>query len=139
MRSRTRYVRLLGAGAALLAAASLSLAATGTAHAAPKEKAKADTTNASSPSPLTATAKAAGAKKFGAHATYEQSLSAYWTPARMAAATPIEDDTAFQDSAKKYDADQKAQRKAGKKPVTNDGPERSVNGAASKVFSTTQG
>jgi hypothetical protein len=139
MRSRTRYVRLLGAGAALLAAASLSLAATDAAHAAPQTKVKPAATNASSTSPLTAAAKAAGAKKFGAHATYDQSLSAYWTPARMAAATPIEDDTAFQSSAKKYDADQQAQRKAGKKPVTNDGPERSVNGAASKVFSTSEG
>jgi hypothetical protein len=132
MRSLTLSAKLIGAGIAVMATASMSI---GTAEAAPDPGQKPDkVTNASSTSPLTAKAKAAGQAKFGADATYQESLNAYWTPARMAAATPVEGDVDLQKSAKKFEAAQKAMKEAGKKPVTNDGPTRTVEGAESKVF-----
>lgn len=135
MRSLTISVKLMGAGAALLAAAGLSVGSAQVADAAPREQTKATAAkNASSTSPLTAAAQAAGKAKFGSDATYQESLQAYWTPDRMASATPIEDDKQYQESVRKYVAAQEARREAGQKPVRNDGPQRSVDGVESLVF-----
>lgn len=131
MRSQTTAT-IVGASAALLAAASLSLGASSANAAASNDTGKA--TNSASSSPLTSAAKEAGRATFGADATYQESLEAYWTPERMAAATPIEDDEAFQAQVKKYAADQRALQVKGKKPVTNDGPERRLDAAEGKVF-----
>lgn len=139
MRTLKSSVRFVAAGSAFVVASGLSITAAQSASAAPPDKvtkvaAKGDTTNTSSTSPLTSAAKLAGRAKFGARASYEQSLEAYWTPARMAAATPIEEDKEFQAAAKKYTVELKELQKAGKKPVTNDGPVRTLEGADSKRF-----
>ena len=143
MRSLTLSAKLIGASLAVMATASVSI---GTANAAPVDiqAGKQDSTQqaakksdtVSSNSLLSAKAKAAGQAKFGQDATYNESISAYWTAARMASATPAEEDKALQESARKYVADQKALQKAGKKPVRNDGPVRAFDGATSKVFAT---
>lgn len=134
MRSQITAGRLVGTSAALLVAASLSFGTATSANAAADPKDNGKTTNSTSTSPLTAAAREAGKAKFGADASYQESLAAYWTPERMAAATPIEDDKAFQDQVKRYAADQRALQAKGKKPVTNDGPERSLDAAAGKMF-----
>ncbi len=146
MRSLTLSAKLLGASLAVMATATVSI---GGADAAPtrddsRDGAKATTAaaakpdgNASSTSPLTAKAKAAGQAKFGADATYDESLAAYWTPARMAAATPAAEDPKLQKAIKDYSAKIQAEQKAGKKPETNDGAVRSVPGADSKKFAGT--
>ena len=133
MRSRTNSATLIAAGAILLTAAGASMSS---AQAAPAERAAApaSSTSVSSTSPLTAAAKAAGKAKYGADATYKQSLTAYWTADRMASAIPVEKSPAFTDAAKQFASQQKAQGRTGRKPVTNDGPVRSVAGAESKKF-----
>lgn len=133
MRSLKISAGLIGAGAVLLAASSLSM---NTAQAAGERSDKAEPkgANASSTSPLTASAKAAGKAKFGADATYQQSLNAYWTADRMSDAIPVEESPAFAKAAKEFAAQQKALRDKGKKPVTNDGPVQSVEGVPSRVF-----
>jgi V8-like Glu-specific endopeptidase len=136
MRSLKISAGLIGAGALLLAVVGTSTTAAQAAPAEPAAKAAANT-SVSSTSPLTAAAKAAGKAKFGADATYKESLTAYWTPARMASAIPVEKSPAFTEAAKSFTTQQKALGKAGKKPVANDGPVRSVAGAASKVFDDT--
>jgi V8-like Glu-specific endopeptidase len=81
--------RRLGlASVAALACASALIPAAASA----KVKAHAaDVSGAVSSTPtLTSAAVQAGKAKFGAHPTTEQSLSAYWTPARMAAAKPVD-------------------------------------------------
>lgn len=133
MRSPTKTARLIGASAALLVATTLTSSPAEAAPPSP-EKSRAGASSVSSTSPLTAEAKAAGKKKFGAKATHDQALAAYWTPERMRAAKPIEETKAFKKAAKEYAADQQKRRKAGKKPVTNDGPVRSVEGTESAVF-----
>ena len=116
MRSLTLSAKLVGASLAVMATASVSI---GTANAAPVDlqAGKQDSTQqatakksdtVSSNSLLSAKAKAAGQAKFGQDATDQQSLNAYWTAARMASATPAEEDKALEASAKKYVADQKA-------------------------------
>jgi hypothetical protein len=136
MRSLKISAGLIGAGALLLAVAGTQTTAAQAAPAEPAAKAAAHT-SVSSTSPLTAAAKAAGKAKFGADATYKESLTAYWTTARMASAIPVEESPAFTEAAKSFTTQQKALGKAGKKPVANDGPVRSVAGAASKVFDDT--
>lgn len=133
MRSLKISAGLIGAGAVLLAATSLSM---NTAQAAGERPGKGEpkAANASSTSPLTAAAKSAGKARFGADATYQQSLNAYWTADRMADAVPVEESPAFTKAAKEFVARQKALHAEGKKPVTNDGPVRSVGGSASKMF-----
>lgn len=138
MRTLKKSVRFVGAGAAFVVASGLSVGVANTASAVAPDRAKITKataeTNASSASPLTSAAKVAGKAKFGARATYRESLQAYWTPARMAAATPVEDDADFKASVKNYEVQQKVLRQAGKKPVTNDGPTRKFDGVESKVF-----
>ena len=70
------------ATAAALACASAVVPAAASAKAAPR--------NASSTPQVSAAAMAAGRAKFGAHATKQQAIAAYWTPARMRAAKPID-------------------------------------------------
>ncbi|MGL5826982.1 MAG: trypsin-like serine peptidase [Nocardioides sp.] len=90
--------------------------------------------SASGGSPLTTAAKAAARSKFGVNASYQQTLSAYWTPARMAAATPVEESPSLARAAREFTAQQRDLQSRGKGPVTNDGPMRAVEGATSKVF-----
>ena len=131
MRSLKISAGLVSAGALVLAATTMSMSA---AQAAPAERAVKAPTSVSSVSPLTAAAKAAGKARFGADASYQQSLRAYWTPDRMASAIPVEDSPALTEAAKKFETQQKALVRAGKKPVTNDGRVHSVAGAESKKF-----
>jgi len=129
--------RALGATLGVVTIASLSLTgAMTTAQAAPaKETAKAAAAgDVSSAATLSKAAKAAGKAKFGADATEAESLSAYWTADRMRNATPIEDSPELRKAVKAFEAKQAADQKAGKRPVTNDGPARSFAGAESKVF-----
>jgi len=139
MRSLTLWAKLIGAGLAVMATASLSVgSADAVAPAAdgarPATSARADAGNADSVSPLTAKAKAAGQARYGADATYQESIDAYWTPSRMANATPVEADAQLQESARTYVAKQEKLHKEGKKPVRNDGPVRTSPGAESTVF-----
>ncbi|MGL5808512.1 MAG: trypsin-like serine peptidase [Nocardioides sp.] len=83
-------------------------------------------------SPLTPAAKKAGRARFGADASREEVLRAYWTPKRMASATPVEESASYVESVKEFEAQQKALRARGRKQATNDGPVRSVNGVKSK-------
>lgn len=133
MRSLKISASVIAAGAILLTVAGPS---TTTAQAAPGERTAkpGPAASVSSTSPLTAAAKAAGKAKFGADATYKQSLAAYWTADRMASAIPVEESPAFTEAAKEFAARQRARVQAGRKPVTNDGPVRSVAGAESKKF-----
>ena len=122
--------KMIATSLGLAVAATVSVSV-GSATAEPVDKGPA--TNASGASPLTAAAKAAGKAKFGENATYEESIKAYWTPDRMAAAAPVEDSPDLKSAVKKFLAEQEEMRRTGKKPVTNDGPERSVDAADSKV------
>jgi V8-like Glu-specific endopeptidase len=133
MRSLKISASLVAVGATVLALTGASVTS---AQAAPAERpVKAPHgTSVSSTSPLTAGAKAAGKAKYGARATYKQSLTAYWTPARMASAIPVEDSPAFTEAAKQFTVRQQALGKEGRKPVTHDGPAHSVPGAESKKF-----
>jgi V8-like Glu-specific endopeptidase len=143
MRSLKISAGLMGAGAALLATTTMSMSA---AQAAPAPAHRADKVHltdravaavkdtVSSRSPLTAAAKKAGEARFGADATYQQSLNAYWTKARMASATPVEDSPSLEKAAARYLDKQQALQAAGKRPATNDGRVHAVAGAASKFF-----
>lgn len=138
MRSLTLSAKLLGASLAVMATASISVGSIGAADAAPspdtRAAASAKPDNSSSTSPLTAAAKAAGKAKYGADATYDESISAYWSAARMADAVPAAQDPELRKAAKAYGQKAEADRQAGKKPERNDGAVRSVPGADSKKF-----
>jgi V8-like Glu-specific endopeptidase len=88
---------------------------------------------------LTAKAKAAGVAKHGSTATVEQSLEAYWTPEAMRSAVSADSDPQLAAKAQAYLDKAKGDQAKGKKPVTNDGPVRSVDGAASTVFAAEGG
>lgn len=131
MNKSTLPTRLLALAAAVATAATVAVGGASSAEAAKRPT----STDVSSAKPaLSAEAKAAGAAKFGPAATESQTLEAYWTPERMRAAKPAEDDTALASAATAYVQKQQADQKAGRKPVTNDGPVRSADGVASKVF-----
>lgn len=121
--------RFVGLSLGLLAVTTFSF---GSADAAPPGSTPAG--NTSSDSPLTAEAKAAGRAKFGPEATYRQSLQAYWTPERMRSAIPIESSAGLRASAERYAASQRDLHRKGRKPVTNDGPTRSVDGTEGAVL-----
>jgi hypothetical protein len=138
-RSMTLSAKLLGASLAVMATASLSIGTADAVTPGPDggkatPAAKSDAGSTDSVSPLTPKAKAAGQAKFGSDATYQESIQAYWTPARMAAATPVEKDAQLQEAATRYIAKQEKLHQEGKKPVRNDGPVQSAPGAESKVF-----
>ena len=131
MKKSTLPTRLLALAAAVATAATVAVGGASSAEAAKRPT----STDVSSAKPaLSAAAKAAGAAKYGPAATEAQTLEAYWTPERMRAAKPAEDDTALAGAATAYVRKQQADQKAGRKPVTNDGPVRSADGVASKVF-----
>ena len=131
MKKSTLPTRLPALAAAVATAATVAVGGATSAEAAKRPT----STDVSSAKPaLSAEAKAAGAAKFGPAATESQTLEAYWTPERMRAAKPAEDDTALASAATAYVQKQQADPKAGRKPVTNDGPVRSADGVASKVF-----
>ena len=131
MKKSTLPTRLLALAAAVATAATVAVGGASSAEAAKRPT----STDVSSAKPaLSAEAKAAGAAKFGPAATEAQTLEAYWTPERMRAAKPAEDDTALASAATAYVQKQQADQKAGRKPVTNEGPVRSADGVASKVF-----
>jgi len=139
MRLQKYSVGLMVAGAALLIATGTSMASgqTGPAPSAGKpDRAATAKNSASGTSQLTAAAKAAGRAKYGADATYEESLRAYWTPSRMAAAMPAEESPSLAQAAKRFETQQQSLQTRGKKPATNDGPVRSVGAGSSKVFKT---
>ncbi len=131
MKKSTLPTRLLALAAAVATAATVAVGGASSAEAA-KRPTSADVSSARPA--LSAEAKAAGTAKFGAAATETQILEAYWTPERMRAAKPAEDDSALASAATAYVQKQQADQKAGRKPVTNDGPVRSADGVASKVF-----
>ncbi len=131
MKKSTLPTRLLALGAVVATAAALAVGSAGSAQAA-KPGARGDVSSATAS--ISAEAKAAGVAKHGAKATDAQALEAYWTPERMRAAKPAEEDSTLEASATAYVQKQVADQKAGRKPVTNDGPVRSVEGASSKVF-----
>lgn len=126
----------LTVGVGVLAAASLSI---GAAAAAPSDASAASaqgqgSTNTSGAPSLTAAARDAGQARFGAASTDAQALDAYWTPERMRAAKPMDGSADFAAKVQAYAKQQQAQRSAGVRPVTNDGPARSYPGAPSKVL-----
>lgn len=148
---RRPFTRLVTAGTSLVAAAALGLAAaTGASAASATSPAgmpggldtrgpvSSGDTSSTTPT-LTAAAKAAGKKAHGAKATTTQVLEAYWTADRMRAAISADQDPALASAATAYVEQTTRDLKAGKKPVTNDGPVRSVTGAASTVFASQAG
>ncbi len=129
VRGARSSIATLGVG--VIAAASLTMG--GAVVTAQGAVAK-GSANSSSEVPITSAAKVAGKAKFGVAPTDQQALDAYWTPARMRAAIPVQQSSTFASQADTYVKIQKARIRAGQKPVTNDGPVRSAEGAASKVF-----
>jgi V8-like Glu-specific endopeptidase len=87
---------------------------------------------ASSTPALSAAAVNAGQAKFGAHPTTEQSLSAYWTPARMAAAKSIDTAPFLSTALQKFKSTQATRLRAiqtqgaDAAPATQSGPEFSM-------------
>jgi V8-like Glu-specific endopeptidase len=85
------------ATAAAVACASAVVPAAASAKATPG--------NGSSATPkVSAAAMAAGRAKFGANATKQQALGAYWTPARMRAAKPIDSAPFLQSAFQRFQA-----------------------------------
>lgn len=122
----------LALGLGILAAASLSAgSATAATPDAATTKAPVNTTSTVG---LTSDARSAGVAKFGSAVTDAQALDAYWTPARMKAATPVEDSKAYEAQVAAFVAKQAAAQRSGVKTTSNDGPARSVGGATSEVF-----
>ena len=112
--------------------------AKGTAHAA---QAAPDTLGAKAA--LTADAWAAGREKYGADATADQALSAYWTPERMKAAVNVDSAPFLLDAYKRYEAldarrqqEAKANEDAGIKPPEQ-GPELLVKPQADGTLAKT--
>jgi V8-like Glu-specific endopeptidase len=61
---------------------------------------------------ISATALKAGRAKFGANASPQQALSAYWTPARMRAAKPVDDASFLGSAAQRFQLSLDARQKA---------------------------
>ncbi len=131
IRSLTR--RWLAAAAVVTAAAS-AVAIPASAQAAPGGGlAGSAPGNARGTSAVTAQALAAGKAAYGAKATDDQAIAAYWTPERMAAATPADSAKRLQKAARAWRAEQVRDRKAGKKPVANNGPRRRIAGTTGEL------
>ncbi|HEU4424522.1 MAG TPA: hypothetical protein VFR67_18495 [Pilimelia sp.] len=97
---------------------ALALTLSVPAHAKPTEATPStagSTGNVSGAALVTAEAWAAGRVKHGKDVTAAQAIESYWTPARMRAATPVEDSPAYLAAIKKYDADVKAARERAKR------------------------
>ncbi|MBK8470720.1 MAG: hypothetical protein IPL45_13400 [Actinomycetales bacterium] len=127
----TLPTRLAAVGASLACAVALAVTGAGSADAA-KRPTSTDVSNATAT--VSAAAKAAGAAKYGAAVSDALALEAFWTPARMRAAKPADQDGDLKAKATAYEAKARADQKAGKKPVTHDGPVRAANGSTSKLF-----
>jgi hypothetical protein len=98
---------------AMCASATIVGLAGAPAHAAPPAPQVAASTNASGTPGVTADAWAAGRAAHGASVTAAQAVEAYWTPARMRSATPVEDSAAYKAAVSTYAQRQMAaQRKA---------------------------
>ena len=93
MKKSTLPTRLLALGAVFATAAALAVGSAGSAQAA-KPGARGDVSSATAS--ISAEAKAAGVAKHGAKATDAQALEAYWTPERMRAAKPAEEDSTLE-------------------------------------------
>lgn len=83
---------------------------------------------------LTADARAAGAAKYGARATLDQSLSAYWTPARMKAARSIEVSPSLRKQLAQYQAGARQQAKTPASATGKAATARSTAAAKSTVL-----
>lgn len=116
--------------------AAVTLPAAG-ASAAPAQAAADTTGNARGTSQVSATAQAAGRAAFGADATKSEALAAYWTPARMRAAVPADQNPQVRAAAKTYAATIERQQQAGVKPASNDGPQRSAPGKVGRLGALT--
>ena len=133
----TSRKRIAAIGLGVLCAATFASAMSSTAHAAKPDRGAADVSSGAVT--LTPDAKAAGAAKHGPNATVEQALEAYWTPEAMRTAVPADKDPQLAAQGRAYLDKVKADQAKGKKPVTNDGPVRSADGAGSVVFQEAEG
>jgi hypothetical protein len=107
MRNDVRWRRSSIAVLSTLAIGGAALAFTGApATARPVEPAAAPAAAqaVSSGNQVSKEAWAAGRAKYGANVTAAQALAAYWTPARMAAAKPIEESESYKAAIKRLDA-----------------------------------
>lgn len=132
-RSWLATVALTGAVAAAVAvpATSASAASVGAPAASTAASAAASTSgNATGRPGFTSEALAAGRTSYGAKASAEQVLSAYWTPARMKAAVAADTDRGLQSAARAYEAKVSADLRAGVAPKANNGPLRQSAGTA---------
>jgi V8-like Glu-specific endopeptidase len=124
-----RRIALASVAALACASAIVPAAASAKPRAHATAAAVNDNASASTTPTLSSAAIKAGRAKFGADATTQQSLAAYWTPARMRAAKPIDDaaflDTALQRFKVSLAAKQKSVQGADARPATP-GPELSV-------------
>jgi V8-like Glu-specific endopeptidase len=74
------------------------------APAKPKARAASDAHNISQAPAISKAAMNAGRARFGADATPQQALSAYWTPERMRNATPVEEAPFLKHAAERFEA-----------------------------------
>jgi V8-like Glu-specific endopeptidase len=74
------------------------------ASAKPKARAASDANNISQAPAISKAAINAGRAKYGADATAQEALSAYWTPERMRNATPIEEAPFLKDATENFEA-----------------------------------
>jgi hypothetical protein len=140
---RALPIRLAALGVSIAATLTVGICSAAQADAASSggrgPAARTDATAVSSTATLSPEAAAAGRAAHGAKATHLQSLEAYWTPERMRAAIPADRDPAVQASAAKFATTERQAAQQGKKLPTNDGPVRTAEGAASKVFTAQAG
>ncbi|MGL5810322.1 MAG: trypsin-like serine peptidase [Nocardioides sp.] len=139
MRPIHRIAGLIGVGTVAIALLGSSLVVSQSAAAvrlAPSGPPPAAPASVSGTSPVTTAATRAGRLKFGADASRQETLRAFWTPRRMAAATPIEDSPAFIESVRQFEARQKTSRARDQRQPANDGPTHRVSGAESQVLDT---
>lgn len=127
MRNIVRWRRSSAASLAALAVTATALAIAASPASArsvepdTKVAAKAASTTVSARTQVSAEAWAAGRAKYGAKVTAAQALDAYWTPARMRAAKPIEESKQYQTALQEF-------QRSGKRADVPDavGPAQSV-------------
>jgi V8-like Glu-specific endopeptidase len=124
--------------AALAAAAAVLAAAPAVAVGQPAAAAGAD---AHTTPAVSAAAWRAGRAQFGRAATAAQAVEAYWTPARMRAATVIEDSPAYLSAVARYQRDQRAQRAgaAGSAPAARQATGQRAHSVAPRAGAVTAG
>jgi|SRR4051794_18526558 V8-like Glu-specific endopeptidase len=100
------FRRAVLAGLAISVTALPAFALSQPAGAAPADQSTTAEATVSSAPGVTAEAWAAGRAKLGKSATATQAVTTYWTPARMKAATPVEDSPTFQAAVQRYERSQ---------------------------------